>query len=68
MLSREKVYRLCNENQWFTCGSCKQYDKLFLMVEKQAPITEIATVIWLCSDDDKWCRNDILVILNGAVE
>lgn len=67
MLSKEKVYQLCNENQWFTCGSCEQYDKLFLMVEEQAPITEMATVIWLCSDD-KWCMRDILAILNGAVE
>lgn len=60
MLNFETVYRLCNKHQWFTDGSNTQYDKMFRMVDEKAPIEEIATVIWLCSDEEKWCRRDIL--------
>ena len=63
----DKVYALCNEYQWFTCGSNNQYDKLFVMIEEKAPIEEVATVIWLCSDD-KWCRRDILAELKEAAK
>lgn len=51
----DQVYALCNEYQWFTCGSNDQYEKLFIMINEKAPIEEVATVIWLCSDD-KWCK------------
>ena len=54
------LWRLCNKHQWFTCGTNKQYDKLFYANENGATIEEIATIIWLCSDDEKWCRRDIL--------
>lgn len=53
---------LCIEQDWFTCGTCEQYDKLFLMNESGALLDEIATIIWLCSDDS-WLRQDILNIL-----
>lgn len=51
---------LCIRKQWFTCGSIEQYDKLFYANENGAPIQEIATIIWLCSDSETWCRRDIL--------
>lgn len=54
---------LCIEKDYFTCGSNRQYDKLFYANEMGAPIEEIATIIWLCSDDDKHCRRDILETL-----
>lgn len=54
------LWRLCNKHQWFTCGSNSQYDKLFYANENGATIEEIATIIWLCSDDEKWCKRDIL--------
>ena len=66
-LTVDQVYALCNEHQWFTCGSNNQYDKLFTMVREKAPIEEVATVIWLCSDE-KWCRRDILSVLNEALK
>lgn len=50
---------LCINNNWFTCGSCEQYDKLFYANENGATIAEIATIIWLCSDDNIR-RSDIL--------
>lgn len=53
---------LCIDHNWFTCGSNNQYTKLFYANEHGCPIEEIATIIWLCSDDE--CRRaDILDIL-----
>ena len=63
----DQVYALCNKYQWFTCGSNNQYEKLFIMIDEKAPIEEVATVIWLCSDD-KWCRRDIISVLNEALK
>lgn len=58
----EELRSLCIRNKWFTCGSNRQYEKLFYANEGGALISEIATIIWLCSDDD--CRrSDILDIL-----
>lgn len=63
----DQVYALCNEYQWFTGGSNDQYEKLFIMINEKAPIEEVATVIWLCSDD-KWCRRDIISVLNEVLK
>lgn len=53
---------LCIKNNWFTCGTIEQYEKLFYANESGCPIEEIATIIWLCSDEE--CRRlDILDIL-----
>ena len=51
---------LCIENNWFTCGDNHQYEKLFYANENGCSIEEIATIIWLCSDDSEWRRIDIL--------
>lgn len=48
---------------WFTQGSSHQFDKLFYANEHGCPIEEIATIIWLCSDEEVWCRRDILAEL-----
>lgn len=57
-----ELRELCIENNWFTCGSIGQYEKLFYANEHGCPIEEIATIIWLCSDED--CRRmDVLNIL-----
>lgn len=50
-ISQMCLYDLCRRQDWFTAGSCKQYDRMFDMVRKHAPVTEIALVIWMCSDD-----------------
>lgn len=60
--TRENLRTLCIQNNLFTCGSCEQYDKLFYANENGCPIEEIATIIWMCSDEN-WCRRDILLIL-----
>ena len=58
MLTFQKVYDLCNKHQWFTCGTNTQYEKMFDMVREGKPIRDIATAIWLCSND-KWTVDDI---------
>ena len=58
----QELRQLCIDNDWFTCGTIEQYDKLFYANENGCPIGEIATIIWLCSDED--CRRlDVLDIL-----
>lgn len=59
--SNTDLRQLCIEYNWFTCGSCEQYDKMFYANENGCPLEEIATIIWLCSDG--FCRRDILSIL-----
>lgn len=57
---------LCIKKNWFTCGTTKQYEKLFYANYHGCPIEEIATIIWLCSDDEQHCRRDILAALKEA--
>lgn len=64
----EELRSLCIRKDWFTCGSNRQYEKLFQANELLAPIEEIATSIWLCSDDEKHCRRDILEELKAEHE
>lgn len=61
--TRENLRQLCIKHNWFTCGSCEQYEKMFYANENGCPIEEIATIIWVCSDEN-WCRRDILTILH----
>ena len=57
-----ELRQLCIDNDWFSCGTIEQYDKLFYANENGCPIEEIATIIWLCSNED--CRRaDVLDIL-----
>lgn len=61
----EELRMLCIKNNWFTCGTIEQYEKLFYANRNGCPIEEIATIIWLCSDEE--CRRtDILDTLVKA--
>ena len=61
----EKLRSLCIKNNWFTCGTNRQYDKLFYANAMGCPLEEIATIIWLCSDEE--CRRmDVIDILIEA--
>lgn len=44
------VRELCIEKDWFTCGSCEQYEKMFDMVRNGESTANIALAIWLCSN------------------
>ena len=59
---------LCIKKNWFTCGTNEQYAKLFYANSHGCPMEEIATVIWICSDDERYCRRDILADLKEARE
>ena len=56
--SRENLRQLCIEQDWFNAGTNDQYEKLFYANSSGCPIDEIATIIWLCSDDVR--RSDVL--------
>lgn len=49
MLDVLRVRQLCIRNNWFTGGSNAQYEKMFHLVETNAPITQVAVAIWLCT-------------------
>lgn len=60
-LTTMDIYDLCNENQWFTCGTNRQYEKMFDFVreaeiksltDNSDDIKKLATMIWICSDDN----------------
>ena len=44
-----QLRELCIEKQWFTCGTCQQYDRLFQKASEGASIKELSLIIWLCS-------------------
>ena len=46
----EQLRELCISKNWFTCGSNRQYEKLFQENESGASVEEITLIIWLCSD------------------
>ncbi len=56
----EDLRNLCIRNNWFTCGSNRQYDKLFEMNADPGGYSDfdIELAIWVCSDnvihDDIW--------------
>lgn len=66
-ISSERLTSLCIKNQWFTHGDNEQYSKLFYAAEHGAPLEEIVTIIWLCSDAEKWTRAAIRDILKPEI-
>lgn len=59
ILTTMDVYELCNKYQWFTCGTCEQYDRMFEFVRERNikslmidyDMKELACIIWICSDE-----------------
>lgn len=47
----DKLRSLCIKNNWFTCGTNAQYEKLFYANETNATIEEIVAIIWVCSEE-----------------
>ena len=46
-----EVRALCIKNNWFTNGDNTQYSKMFDRVAEHADVEEIATLIWICSEN-----------------
>lgn len=70
-LTVDDVYRLCNDHQWFTCGTVEQYDKMFDFVRKyeikssdDMMLWTLARLIWICSDKE---FQEIYDVLNSFV-
>lgn len=65
IIPNEDLRTLCIKNNWFTCGTCEQYDKLFRANRFGMPLVEIATIIWTCTEE-KWTRYAICQVLEQA--
>ena len=64
----QKIYQLCNREQYFTCGSNHQYDLMFTMAKMPEMSTrDIAIMIFTCSDG-KASLGRILNDLNGIMK
>lgn len=62
----DKIYRLCNREQYFTCGSNRQYDLMFSMAKMpEMSVRDIAVMIFTCSEGASLGR--ILSDLNGIM-
>lgn len=46
-----EIRSLCIKKDWFTYGTNTQYERLFDRVRDGADIDEIATIIWVCSEN-----------------
>lgn len=49
--SVKEIRDLCIVNDWFTNGTNTQYERMFDRVRDGADIDEIATIIWVCSEN-----------------
>ena len=50
-LDSSELRSLCIKNEWFTAGTCDQYDKLFDANENGASVDALALMIWMCSGE-----------------
>ena len=46
-----EIRSLCIKKDWFTNGTTTQYERMFDRVRDGADIDEIATIIWVCSEN-----------------
>lgn len=58
VISNENLRQLCIKNNWFTCGTCEQYEKLFHANRLGMNFEGLATIIWVCSEG--WTRKSII--------
>lgn len=48
----DKIYRLCNQKRYFTCGTNSQYELMFRMsTDQDFSPRDVAVLIYGCSDD-----------------
>ena len=63
-LTYSRLYKLCNEHQWFTHGDVSQYNDMFEARDNGATTHDLAIMIWICSDRSKWTVESIQKILD----
>lgn len=64
-LESYELRELCIKNDWFTCGTIKQYEKLFDRNKAGASIAELSIIIWICSNNIP--KDEIYSKLLGAM-
>ena len=64
-LDSYELHELCIKNDWFTCGTVKQYEKLFDRNKEGASIAELSIIIWVCSNNIP--KDEIYSKLLGAM-
>lgn len=68
----DKIYSLCNREQYFTCGTNRQYDLMFSRAKMPEMSTrDIAIMIFTCSDERASLGrilNDLNEIMNEIEE
>ena len=67
----DKIYGLCNREQYFTCGTNRQYDLMFSMAKMPEMSTrDIAIMIFTCSENASLGRilSDLNEIMNEIEE
>lgn len=64
-LESYELRELCINNDWFTCGTIKQYEKLFDRNKEGASIAELSIIIWVCSNNIP--KDEIYSKLLGAM-
>ena len=48
---KERVYQLCNKENWFTMGTNRQYDRMFhALVSEKFSARDVAVIIGVCSE------------------
>jgi len=63
-LTRDRLYKLCNQNRWFDHGTVTQYQLLFDKLDEGASTHDLALLIWICSDTAEWTVESIQKILD----
>lgn len=66
-LATDNLYVLCNENQWFTCGTNEQYSKMFDENRNGCTLDELILIIWLCSDSS-WTKESIKTTIEKFIK
>ena len=47
---KERIYELCNKEQYFNAGSTVQYDRMFYAsTSEYFTVRDVAVMIWTCS-------------------
>lgn len=64
-LSTEELWQLCNKEKWFESGTPRQYNLLFAMNRSDAPLHDLAVVIWICSTP---CKKNTIVNIENVLQ
>ena len=65
-----EIRSLCIKKDWFTNGTITQYERMFDRVRGGADIDEIATIIWVCSENatNEEIVKELLPVKNNRAE